>query len=320
MAASIKIGQRLEGKLGSYLISAQVAKDIWTAIKSGTQSGKVVIKTAPKERFENERDVLKHFRNRLHIRQLLDETKDPPSLVLQHLDDNLLDASNKKTLQRSDVKLVAKRILQALQALHEDGYTHTDIKPNNILVNYGSGRLRFDDVQLADFGDVCRVDPKDYLKVGLDGPLIGAAIFRSPEAMLQLRWGQSTDIWSFGATLISLIWGSDWHMFEPDPKDAKFDDDTYLIHVLIRQLAHFGPVPESYADLISMEDIDSWTILANANQWMKNNRKARPFTLIQDDCLTEEDRTFLLKIMKLDPRDRPTAKQLLQDEWFNGVP
>jgi hypothetical protein len=31
MAASIKIGQRLEGKIGSYFVSAQVAKDIWTA-------------------------------------------------------------------------------------------------------------------------------------------------------------------------------------------------------------------------------------------------------------------------------------------------
>jgi hypothetical protein len=48
----------------------------------GTQSGHVVIKTAPKERFKNEWDVLKHFRNCLHIRQLLDETKDPPSVVL----------------------------------------------------------------------------------------------------------------------------------------------------------------------------------------------------------------------------------------------
>jgi len=189
--------------------------------KNGIQFEKVVIKTAPKERFENERDLLKRFCNCPHTRQLLDETRDPPSLVLRHLDDNLLDASNKLMLQSSDVKLVAKRILQALQALHEDGYTHTgmalgapmfysiryltitlvDIKPNNILVNYSSGHLRFDDVQLADFGDVSRIDPKDYLQVGLDGPLIGAAIFRSPEAMLQLRWGQSTDIWSFGATV-----------------------------------------------------------------------------------------------------------------------
>jgi len=80
-------------------------------------------------------------------------------------------------------------------------YTHTDIKPDNILVNYGTRSSRFLDVQLADFGDVTRIDPKDYLQVGIDGPHMGAAIFRSPEAMMQLRWGQATDIWSFGATV-----------------------------------------------------------------------------------------------------------------------
>ncbi|KAK0118521.1 hypothetical protein ONS96_011618 [Cadophora gregata f. sp. sojae] len=318
MAACINIGQRLEGKLGSYLVSAQIAKDIWTATNS--QAVKFIIKTAPQGRLDNERDVSKHFRSCPYIRQVLDETKNPPSLILQHLDDNLLHASAMETLKSSDVKFVAKRVLQAIQALHEDGYTHTDIKPDNILVNYGTGSSRFADVQLADFGDVTRIDPKDYLKVGMDGPHVGAAIFRSPETMMQLRWGQSTDIWSFGATVISLIWGLNWHMFKPDPKDATADDEEYLIHIIIRQLAHFGPVPKSYIELIPREDGDRWSILASATQHIKDNQKQRPFKLIEDDCLTEEDRGFLLKVMKLDPRDRPTAKQLLHDEWFSGVP
>ncbi|KAE9378289.1 alpha/beta-hydrolase [Stipitochalara longipes BDJ] len=225
-----------------------------------------------------------------------------------------------KTLENSDVKFVAKRVLQAIQALHEDGYTHTDIKPDNILVNCGTGSSRFANVQLADFGDVTQIDPKDYLKVGMDGPHMGAAIFRSPEAMIQLRWGQSTDIWSFGTTLISLIWGLNWHMFKPDPKDATADDEEYLIHIIIKQLAHFRPVPKSYIDLIPRKDSYRWTILGSATQYIKENQKQRPFKIIEDDCLTEEDREFLLKVMKLDPRDRPTARQLLQDKWFSGVP
>lgn len=150
---------------------------------------------------------------------MLDETNNPPSLILQFLDDHILHASNVKTLESADVKFVAKRVLQAIRALHDEGYTHTgtflktrilmlrltflltDVKPDNILVNYGTGSSRFADVQLADFGDVTRIDPEDYLKVGLDGPHMGAAFFRSPEAMMQLRWGQSTDIWSFGTTV-----------------------------------------------------------------------------------------------------------------------
>lgn len=95
------------------------------ARKSSSQAGKVIVKTVPLGRFANERDVLKHFRDCTCIRQVLDETKNPPSLILQHLDDNLLHASGVKTLESSDVKFVAKRVLQAIQALHEAGYTHT---------------------------------------------------------------------------------------------------------------------------------------------------------------------------------------------------
>lgn len=109
-------------------------------------------------------------------------------------------------------------------------------------------------------------------------------------------------------------------MFKPDSKDATADDEEYLIHVIIRQLAHFGPVPKSYKDLIPREDGDRWSILASATQYIRDNQKQKTFNLIQDDCLTEIDREFLLKVMKLGPRDRSTARQLLQDKWFIGVP
>ena len=38
--------------------------------------------------------------------------------------------------------------------------------------------------------------------------------------------------------------------------------------------------------------------------------------MVVDEELSQKDKDFLLGIMKLDPRDRPTAKELLQDEWF----
>ena len=41
--------------------------------------------------------------------------------------------------------------------------------------------------------------------------------------------------------------------------------------------------------------------------------------MAEDKELAEEDRTFICKIMKLDPRDRPTAKELLQDPWLKDV-
>ncbi|EPE36450.1 Protein kinase-like (PK-like) [Glarea lozoyensis ATCC 20868] len=320
MAAAIKIGQRLEGKIGTYLVGAQIVKDVWTATSGTIQAGKFIVKTAPQGRLENERQILKRFHGHASIRQLIDEVMHPPCLILQHLDADVLHASHLKTLEPADVKFVAKRVLQAIAALHEAGYTHTDIKPDNIFVNYGTGASRFSDVRLGDFGDVLRVDPKEYLKIGLDGPHVGAAIFRSPEAMLQLRWGQSTDIWSYGATLISLIWGLNWQMFKPDPSDATSDDSGYIIHIIIKQLVYFGPTPKSFIEIMPMKDTERWTVLAAATQWIIDNNKGKSFKYIEDECLTEEDREFLLRVMKFDSRDRPTARELLGDKWFDGVP
>ncbi|KAH7559875.1 hypothetical protein BM1_03509 [Bipolaris maydis] len=106
--------------------------------------------------------------------------------------------SNMKNLERSEIKLVAKGILEALNAFHEAGYLHTDVNLDNILVNYGVGTNRFSEVKPSDCGDAYHVDPNaDSLEIG---HVIGAAIFRSPKANLQLWWGTATDIWSFSAT------------------------------------------------------------------------------------------------------------------------
>lgn len=59
-----------------------------------------------------------------------------------------------------------------------------DVKPDNILVKYGLGDVRFTDVQLADCGNTLPADSA-YAK---DGDLIGAPTWRSPEGQLRIGW------------------------------------------------------------------------------------------------------------------------------------
>jgi casein kinase II subunit alpha len=120
--------------------------------------------------------------------------------------------------------------------------------------------------------------------------------------------------------LISLIWGHHYHIFKPDPSHADFDDEDFLIHILIRQLATFGPFPASYETLIADCDNSRWDVIGNALEFIQENEMIKPFALAKDKCLTEEDKEFILKIMKFDPRDRPTAGELLEDKWFMDVP
>ncbi|KAL8929960.1 MAG: hypothetical protein Q9208_001104 [Pyrenodesmia sp. 3 TL-2023] len=263
---------------------------------------KVVVKTAPKHLFCRERQILTRFQAIPTLRQLIDEVQEPPLLVLEHLDRDAFYESGLKEFKSAEIKQVARAVLQALAALHEDGLVHTDIKPDNILVNYGSNGVRFSDVKLADCGDVVHIDSI------LEDQLPGAAIFRSPEAMLQIGWGTATDIWSLGATLISLLWGHHRHIFKPDRIDPH--DDIFLCEVIKRMYQFFGPFPRSYETLCDAERLEVITLIANTTP------RLTPFCMTGPPEISVEDRDFICKLMRLDPRDRPTAQELLQDPWL----
>lgn len=170
---------------------------------------------------------------------------------------------------------------------------------------------RFSDVQLGDCGDAYRFNPNaDPFE---EGHIIGATIFRSPEAMLNLRWGPPTDIWSLGTTLISLTFGHWWHIFAP--KDEEPDQPDYPFWVLAEQVKRFGPVPLSYKEIASEERLE---LLAGVINYVVAAKLHLPFSRSGDEELAEADRDFIVKMMKLDPRDRPTAKELLEDDWFKS--
>ncbi|KAL4925821.1 putative serine/threonine protein kinase [Aspergillus undulatus] len=271
---------------------------------------KAIAKSVRHFRLQNERDVLLRFQHRTSsIRPLIEELEDTnasPTLILKYLDDDVLKASNKQRLNHSEVVFVARKVLEALAVLHDEGFVHTDIKPSNVLVNYGEHDFRFTDVQLADFGSTVHVDSVHAQR----GDPIGTPIFRSPEAHLQMKWGTATDIWSFGATLISLLYGSGFHIFKPDVPP---DHDEYDVKILLKHHRCFGPFPESYEEIADQQRLAILT-------WVMQNSPAetlRPFHLTTTEEICQDDKEFMLRIMRLDPRDRPSARQLLEDQWFH---
>ncbi|KAL9128235.1 MAG: hypothetical protein Q9217_003051 [Psora testacea] len=248
MAADLKVGQTLQGRGGSYTIWEQLHRRISSAMS--TTSQRVTVKTASDWPLKNERDILEAVRDNPCILPIIDTSNDPPSLILKYLDDNLLSASNAKTLERADINYVHTGIVQSAQTSPDTvSNWPVDIKPDNVLVNNGTAPDRFNEVQLGDCGDAFMIDPN--ASPFEEGHVIGAAIFRSPEAMLNLRWRAPTDIWSFGATLISLIWGKNWHIFKPT--DVPLESDEYPMQVLIKQVSIFGPVPLSYGEIADNE-------------------------------------------------------------------
>lgn len=211
-------GQKLHGQHGLYRLLKPLShqqNNVWLAMGSAKEL--VVVKTAPPSLMKNELEALRLCKGHDSIRQLIDETQEPPSLVLEYLDENLWYASSEQRLTKVEIKRAAKTVLDGLVILHGMGSAHTgtlncdrpifcrptnrtytiDIKPNNIFARNGNGNMRFSSFKLGDLGD--SVLTTERSNNGFH--IIGAPVFRAPEVMLNIPWTTAADIWSFGATV-----------------------------------------------------------------------------------------------------------------------
>lgn len=77
----------------------------------------------------------------------------------------------------------------------------------------------------------------------------------------------------------------------------------------------FGPFPLTYGEIADEARLEVLT-------WIMENTRPesmRPFRNTTNREISEEDKQFVLRIMKLDPRDRPSVQELLLDKWFQNA-
>ncbi|CAJ1407329.1 unnamed protein product [Effrenium voratum] len=110
-------------------------------------------------------------------------------LSLQHL-------INHTRLSEAQSAFVVRSSLSALQHLHDLGIVHGDVKPGNILVANGGGR-----VVLADLGLAQQI-PEGKSEV----PLIGGSLgYLAPECLEEKVYRKSSDIFALGAVMYLLL-------------------------------------------------------------------------------------------------------------------
>ncbi len=114
----------------------------------------------------------------------------------------------------------------------------------------------------------------------------------------------------FSSQILSLVRGGGYHHFDPGWEGFKPEDQDYEITVLKRMYNTFGPFPPSIADII---DPDTFEIILFLNQ---QGPPQRPLQRWSKKEIPPADNEFIRRILKLDPRDRPTVEEILQDEWF----
>ncbi|KAK4211851.1 CTD kinase subunit alpha, partial [Rhypophila decipiens] len=233
-------------------------------------------------------------------------------LILEYLDSDLRRESFFNRLSQAEIKQVAKSVLQALVAIHEKGYIHGDVKTGNVFVNIGKqpGEPRFTAIKLGDFS-ASVLDGSYMARMGFPA---GAPRSRSPESHLRLPWGQPTDIWSFG-NLLSLHTSSRApHNLYSDIGAHEQPDFTESQKILRKMYHCFGPFPESL--VAGVEDDNMLDALVRIHALPGS---ATLFSEVSPREVPVADRDFILRIMKFDPEERPTAAELLADEWFAEV-
>ncbi|OAG33821.1 hypothetical protein AYO21_12081 [Fonsecaea monophora] len=232
-------------------------------------------------------------------------------------------------------------ILQAIDYLHSECHlVHTDIKANNIMLsledesvleasvkeeaaNPGPRNIYADRTiyqsraitrpktiglpVLSDFG-LAR------FRGGDRNDDIQPEIYRAPEILLDMDWSYSVDIWNIGSMIWDLFYNE--HLFDGyDPATNKLSNRAHISEMV----AVLGPPPVSFLE----RSETSWKYFDHSGCLTTGVDLSNKHSLdVREQRLDGENKRLFLEFVKSmlrwDPNERLTARELLDDPWLNN--
>jgi serine/threonine protein kinase len=124
-----------------------------------------------------------------------------PFIVMPLLQGEPLSARLKRerTLPLGDLLRIGRQTAEGLQAAHEKGIIHRDVKPGNVWLQAPVGTAR-----VMDFGLCLRKEDDRLTQCGW----VGTAAYMAPERLERERGGVASDLWSLGVVLYEAATGT----------------------------------------------------------------------------------------------------------------
>jgi serine/threonine protein kinase len=296
-------------------VSSLGQSNVWTAVQKDDLSNVVVLK-APSDddtpgrwpRFQHEMIMHELFKNSKNIRRQLDRipptpSGSPPMLVLELTETTLWGARTKRPFSRGEIVTAMRGILLSLQEIHDHGLVYGDLKMENVMVSGFDAHHAGDGsklvIKLGDLGTV--MQPAH----GIMQPFV----YRAPEVYFREEITPAADIWAVG-----LVYS---HLLEAQSNFSK----AGLYDNLTDNSSRMDERVKAVKNEIS-QDYD----LQNNNYYKHcplperdlDHEKGSHWALMRKRGLQERDVDFLKRIMIANPRERPTARAILNSHWFQG--
>ncbi|KAF1849203.1 kinase-like protein [Cucurbitaria berberidis CBS 394.84] len=240
----------------------------------------------------------------------VDSNSKEPILIYPYFRDTLLALlKNDPAFPPDERPKIMRGVGEAIQELHSRDWVHTDIKPDNVLVNWtcdNEGNKIVTDVALGDFDIACQLKDNEARHTE---HALGNAMWRSPEAQTGICT-KASDIYSLGLVYIYILGGGDLLVLHDYQELLKAGIPPEQ-EVITKHFCYFGPVPESLYEQIKDEN---WrTALRGAAKMAEAEVQERPMLRLETwgQQLGEAAVDLLSKTTSLDPKSRSTIDQVL---------
>jgi eukaryotic-like serine/threonine-protein kinase len=215
----------------------------------------------------------------------IDEVDDYTFIAMEYIDGKGLDEKlNSARLEIREAVDIAIQIAEGLQAAHEKGIIHRDIKSSNVLIS-GKGQ-----VKLVDFG---LAKLKNVSLLTKEGTTLGTVPYMSPEQARGEPVDHRSDIWSLGVVLYEMIAGQ--RPFKGEYEPALLYSIVNEDHEPIR--SHIPDVSPEVVRIVNRAlEKDKESRYSSAWDFTEDLRKYRK------SLQPEEPVTFTLRTLLLKPR------------------